>query len=166
MLSIQFRFRASKRFVVQPVCTSTSRSRPATGKTLWRIASQRTRSVKWSLCWSLTNLCVKMDSWLAVTETVSSVDSSVTARKTVAMDQTRIRVVSPCLFIRLHLATCRTNQSISSSCALIDVKKWHSKWYKMVSWKPAPGRLCHKTQFKCKGWVTWIEYRNVRKAWA
>lgn len=61
---------------------------------LSRTASRKIRNEKSSRCSSPTNLSVKMDSWRAVTETASNAVCSATAKKTVAMDQTRTHVVS------------------------------------------------------------------------
>lgn len=86
--------RACKPSDARPVCTLTSRSRRATGRTPSRTARTRTASERSSPCSLPTSRSARTGSWPAATVTVSSGVCSVTARRTVPMVRTRTRAVS------------------------------------------------------------------------
>lgn len=86
--------RASKLSVVQLVYISTSKNRPAIGKTRLRTANWRTKNAKWSHCCTRKSPCARTASWPAETPPVSKEASSVTARRTVPMVPTKTLAVS------------------------------------------------------------------------
>lgn len=77
--------RVFKRSVVQLVFISTLKSKHATGKSQWKTARPRVKSAKQYHFWLQQNHCVQMDNWPALTKTVSTAVSSVTAKGTVLM---------------------------------------------------------------------------------
>lgn len=86
--------RASKPSVVQPVCSSTSKSKHATGRQQWRTARSRAKSAKWSHCWSPMSRSVRTVFSRAAMAIALSEASSATVRKTAPMDLMKIRAVS------------------------------------------------------------------------
>lgn len=51
--------RVCKRFVAQPVCSSTSKNKRATGRNPWKTANWRIKNVRWNHCCILTSHTVQ-----------------------------------------------------------------------------------------------------------
>lgn len=86
--------RACKPSVAPPVCTSTSRSRPATGRAQSKTASSRARRGRSSLCSTPTSPFARTVSSLAEMVLALSAVFSVTERRTVTTVPTRTVAVS------------------------------------------------------------------------